>query len=114
MALHRSSTSTDVNAENAENDSPEHQFHVRSFLDLPYHLQLDTALYYVDVLRNQRVDSYVRWDARVGWSPHRNLDLSLVVQNILDPQHPEFGSTVPLVTATEIERSIYGKITWRF
>ncbi len=106
--------STDRTAENAEGDSPENQFHLRSFLDLPHNFQLDSAVFYVDSLKNQKVPSYVRWDIRLGWSPRPNLDLSVAVQNILDSRHPEFGSTAPLVTPTEIERSVYGKVTWRF
>lgn len=112
--LHRSSSTTDLSSEAAEGDHPEHQFHLRSFLDLPHNFQLDSALYYVDTLDNQRVQAYTRLDVRLGWSPRQNLDLSLTFQNVLDPRHPEFGSTAPLVTATEIERGLYGKITWRF
>jgi iron complex outermembrane recepter protein len=114
MNLHRAATSTDLTAENAEGDSPEHQFHIRSFLDLPHHFQIDSALYYVDALPNQRAPGYVRLDLRLGWSPTRNLDVSVAFLNLLDPRHPEFGATSPLVTPTEIERSIYGKVTWRF
>jgi iron complex outermembrane receptor protein len=114
MQLHRKTGSTEITSENAEGDSPVHQFHLRSFLDLPYNLQFDSAIYYVDALSNQRVPSYTRLDVRLGWSPREDLDLSLAFQNILDPQHPEFGATSPLVIPTEIERSVYGKVTWRF
>ncbi|HYE31865.1 MAG TPA: TonB-dependent receptor [Methylomirabilota bacterium] len=103
-----------------EGDSPQQQFHLRSMLDLPHHLQLDSAVYYVDELPNQRllgsstVQDYTRLDVRLGWVPRPELEFSLVFQNLLDPQHPEFGSTTPLVTPTEIERSVYAKVTWRF
>ena len=112
--LHSKPGTTDAAAEGPEGDSPEHQFHLRSFLDLPFNLEFDSALYHVDSLANQGVPSYTRLDFRLGWSPRRNLDLSLVVQNAFDPRHPEFGATTALVTPTEIERSVYGKITWRF
>lgn len=98
-----------------EGDSPQNQFHLRSYLDLPHRFQIDTALYYVDSLATRNVPSYTRWDVRLGWKPlqKHDLDLSLVVQNLLDPQHPEFGSGF-LVLPHEIERSVYGKATWRF
>ena len=112
--LHAQSGTTDTAAEAPEGDSPEHQFHVRSFIDLPFNLEFDSALYYVDSLSNQDVPSYTRIDFRLGWSPRPNLELSLVVQNAFDPQHPEFGATTALVTPTEIERSVYGQITWRY
>ncbi|MBI2950411.1 MAG: TonB-dependent receptor [Verrucomicrobia bacterium] len=99
--------------EHAEGNSPQQQFHVRSYLDLPYHLQLDSAVYYVDNLPNRRVPGYVRLDARLGWRPRSDLELSVAVQNILDDKHPEFGAGF-LVEPVEVERSVYAKITWRF
>jgi iron complex outermembrane receptor protein len=114
VQLHRRSGSTDSTSEFAEDDSPQHQFNIRSQLDLPHHLEFDTALYYVDPVPNEKAPGYVRLDLRLGWSPTPNLDVSVAFQNLLDPHHQEFGSTSPLVAATEIERSIYGKLTWRF
>jgi iron complex outermembrane receptor protein len=55
----------------------------------------------------------VRLDLRLGWQPTKNLELSLVVQNALDNQHAEAGRTVG-IGPTEIQRSFYGKLTWRF
>ncbi len=109
MQLHGGTPSSEA----AEGDSPHHQFHVRSYLDLPHDLQLDTALYYVDNLPTRKVSSYVRLDARLGWRARDNLDFSVGVQNILDDRHPEFGQGF-LVIPTEVQRSIYAKMTWRF
>ncbi|MGV3772561.1 MAG: TonB-dependent receptor plug domain-containing protein [Verrucomicrobiales bacterium] len=114
MALHKKPGSTSIADELQEGDSPQNQFHLRSFLDLPHNLQLDSALYYVDALPNQRISSYTRLDVRLGWEPIEGLEVSFVVQNILDPVHQEFGNVSPLITPTEIERSLYGKVTWRF
>ncbi len=113
MRLHlkpgsNSSTSTD-----ATGDSPHHQFQVRSYFDLPYNFQFDTAAYYVDALRNQHVGSYVRLDLRLGWRPAKNLEFSVALQNLLDNRHPEFGTSQG-AQSTQVERSVYGKVTWRF
>jgi iron complex outermembrane receptor protein len=113
VQLHRDPSSSDAAAENAEGDSPEHQFKVRSYLDLPYRLQFDVALYYVDKLANRQVPSYTRVDARLAWHPTEALEVSLGLQNLFDDRHREFGPSL-LVNPTEIERSVYGKITWRF
>jgi iron complex outermembrane receptor protein len=112
--LHRKPGSTDATAEGAEGDSPENQFHLRSFLDLPHNLELDAALYYVDSLFNQQAPSHTRLDVRFGWRPTDQVELSLAFQNVLDPRHAEFGSTTPLVTPTEVQRSVHGRMTWRF
>ena len=55
---------------------------------------------------------YIRLDARLGWHLNENLDVSIGLQNLLDPEHQEFHSSSG-VEATEIERSIFGKIVWR-
>jgi iron complex outermembrane receptor protein len=53
----------------------------------------------------------VALDVHLGWRPTKNLELSIVGQNLLDPQHPEFGTPA---TRTEVQRSVYGKVTCRF
>lgn len=105
--------SHDTFSASAEGDSPHNQFHLRSFLDLPYRLQLDTALYYVDSVSNQSIPSYVRVDARVGWNPVETVEVSVVAQNLFNGRHQEAGPAF-LVSPTVIERRIYGKLTWRF
>lgn len=95
-----------------EGSSPKNQFSARSYLDLPYHLQLDAALFYVDDLPGLDVPAYTRLDMRIGWQPAENLELSLKLENLTDNRHPEYIETG--LTEVEVPRSIYGKITWRF
>lgn len=113
LFLHKDKSSVSPSTGNPEGDSPQNQFHLRSYLDLPYDLKLDAALYYIDRLSNQRVPAYTRFDLRLGYSPTKNLDFSIGGQNLFDRRHREFGSNF-LIIPTKIERSIYGKLTWRF
>ncbi len=113
VSLEPDSSSADIEAESAEGFDPRHQFHIRSYLDLPHNVEFDTALYYVDSLPAQDVSSYVRLDVRLGWRPTENLDLSLGIQNLLDGHHKEYGLAEG-ARATEAERAVYGKVTWRF
>ncbi len=106
-----SSRATNVQAQ--EGDSPQHQLHLRSYVNLPYDVELDTALYYVDHLSNQGVPSHVRVDVRLGWHPSQAVELSLALQDLSDEHQLEFGRP-DRVKPTEIERSVYGKITLRF
>lgn len=92
---------------------PEHQFHLRSNCDLPRNIQLDLAAYYVGELVNNGVSAYTRLDTRIGWLLIPGMDLSLVITNLLDERHPEFVPNYG-VEPTEIERSFYGKVTYRF
>ncbi len=113
IRLDRDASSLDSAAENPEGESPRNQFHVRSYVDLPYNVRFDTAVYYVDSLPQRNVPSYIRVDARLGWYPVKGLEVSVAAQNLFDDRHPEFGPGF-LVTPTQIERSVYGKVTWRF
>ncbi len=113
MHLDSDPSSHDPTVHAPEGDSPEHQFHVRSYLDLPRHVELDAALYYVDHLPNQGVPSHVRFDVRLGWHPVDALDLSLALQDVASAHHLEFASRTR-VESTEIQRGIYGKVTFRF
>jgi iron complex outermembrane receptor protein len=58
------------------------------------------------------VDSYWRVDARVGWRVCDEVLLEIVGQNIFDESHREFGNATE-IGATEIQRSVFGRLTWR-
>ena len=114
MQLHLQD-SMDVISQLAEGRSPRHQAQVHSLLDLTRNLQFDTGVYYVDNLPSLSVPDYVRLDVRLGWRPNRNLEVSLVLQNLLDNHHPEFGNSPEnFDVATEVRRSIYGMVACRF
>ena len=94
--------------------SPDHQFQVRSQLDLPHHLQWDNTIEYVDKLSVGNIPAYVRLDSRLGWRIGESVELSLVGQNLLTPRHVEFGQGYYPLLNTLVERSVFGKVTWRF
>jgi iron complex outermembrane receptor protein len=114
MQLHKDSGSLDFTSEADEGRSPHHQFVLRSMLDLPGRVQFDAALRYVDSLPSIGIDSYTVMDLRLGWKPIPSLDISLVARNLLDSQHPEFVPSFIRTQVTEVQHSIYGKITWQF
>lgn len=94
--------------------SPDHQFQIRSELDLPHRLEWDSTLEYVDKLPAGDIPAYARLDSRVGWRAGENVELSLVGQNLLSPRHAEFADFYYPVHHTLVERSVFGKVTWRF
>jgi len=117
LQLHLDSKGESIEAESEilEGTSPEHQFSLRSSMDLPKKVKLDLWLRYVDALPDLEVDSYVTLDARLAWQPLENLELSLVGQNLLDGQHLEYRPELELqFIPTEVERSGYAKVTWYF
>ncbi len=106
----------DADGNSAENEgemSPRHQLQVRSYLDLPWSLSLDTEIYFVDELEAFDISAYTRLDLRLGWDPTPQWSLSLNLENALDDQHPEFPTRSGVI-ATEVPRIFYGQVTYRF
>ena len=109
LKLDQESGSTDI-----EDSSPQNQLSIRSAMDMPRNFELDLWLRYVDRLPELNVDDYITFDARVGWKPSANLELALVGQNLVNDQQLEFVNLFLPATSTEIERSVYAKITYSF
>jgi iron complex outermembrane receptor protein len=114
VQLHRDPTSSDPVSENAEGDNPRHQFQLHSYLNLWRNLNLDTAVYRVSSLRSRQVPGYIRVDAKFGWRLRESLEVSGGVQNLLDRRHLEFNGIDSLVLPSQVRRSVFGKLTWRF
>lgn len=96
-----------------EKVSPQGQFNIHSKLDIGKNIQFDNMLYYVSALPGYSVDDYWRFDTRLGWQATDTIELSLVGQNLLEDSHREFSSSTS-IGATNVQRSIYGSVTWRF
>ncbi len=98
-----------------EGGVPENQATFRGQFDLTEKIELDAAVRYVDTLSDLTipVDSYVELDLRLGWHITDDLELSIIGRNLLDDKHPEYSGLGLGVPSSEIERSVYGKITYR-
>ena len=93
--------------------SPKHQAQLRSSVKLSPRVEWDTSAYFVGALSNGPVPAYTRLDTRLGWRMGESLYFSVSGQNLLSPHHFEF-LTGNLTQPTEVERSVVGKLTWRF
>jgi len=99
--------------------SPEQQFQLRSTLDLPAHLELSGAAFYVDQIEAQygtgliRIPSYVRLDLGLVWHATASLELGIWGQNLVDDGHLEFPSSKTSLL-TEIPRGVVARLAWRF
>ena len=116
--LHVKPGQIDINDALNETADPQHQFSLRSSLNLPRHTEFDTALRWVDTLHTNNgpvvgtVPSYFELDTHLAWHASDRLEFALVGQNLLHNRHPEYGFPEP--SRPEIERSAYGKFTWRY
>ena len=94
----------------AEGNDPKLQWTLRSSLDLSG-AEFDVSVRHVSALPNPGVPAYTAVDARYAWRVRRDLELSVVGQNLFDPGHPEFGAEPG---RSEIARGAYVKLRWTF
>ena len=105
-----------------ETADPEQQISLHSVVGLPRQVELEAALRWVDTRPINKsptdgpilgtVPSYFELDLHLGWHPTEQLELSIAGQNLLHNHHPEYGFPSP--AREEIQRSVYGKVTWRY
>lgn len=93
-----------------EGNNPQHQLALRSGFEVRRDLDVDVILRRVDDLPAIDVPTYTALDLGVSWHVRRDLELTLVGRDLLDSHHPEQRSGI----ATEVQRGVYGKATWRF
>jgi len=113
MQLHVNSDSSDTTSEAAEGQSPQHQFSLRSSMNVFKNIEFDVWFRYVDSLPAMSVDSYTTADVRLGWRLSKNSELALVGRNLMNRQHQEFEPLVLGGVPSEVERSVYIKFTTR-
>lgn len=114
----------EVDATGATNETadPQQQFALRSAMDLPRNVQVNTALRWVDDFHINNgptggpvvgiVPSYFELDSRLAWHVTKQLELALVGQNLLHQYHTEYGFPSP--TREQIARSVFGRIAWGY
>ncbi len=101
--------------------SPKHQLSLQASINLNQDIHCNLLARYVGKLKisqdllsdGMQVDSYFALDANISWNIQENIELMLVGKNLLDSSHLEYVSemyTAPI----DIERSVYGKLSYRF
>ncbi len=115
MHLHLKPTSQDsVSVADTQGSNPGHQAQLRSHVELSSKFAWDANAYFVGALPAQFVPSYTRLDSQLTWRLGEHLQLSVVGQNLVKDHHEEFNDFLQIVNSTQVKRSVYGKLTWRF
>jgi iron complex outermembrane receptor protein len=96
--------------------TPAHLLSLRASRDISSTLRWDAWLRHASRIRNGSffIPAYSTLDLRLAWQPGKDLELSLVGQNLLDSAHPEYGSGFILSTPSELQRGVYVKADWKF
>lgn len=96
--------------EPTEGASPVNQAFFVSQIDLSSSWEWDFDVRYVDSLPGTGVKSYVVADTRIAYRINPSLELAVVGQNLFQAHHYEQHDLI----STEVEQSVYGKLTWSF
>jgi len=99
---------TDLGAPSRPND-PRRTATLRSLWNVTPAFELDVAAYYSSELKDPAIPGYTVVNARLGWRVSRALELSLIVGNVFDREHAEFG---PPAARAVFGRSTFLKVTW--
>lgn len=93
--------------------APAHMLQVRSSVNLTRRLEWGQTLYWYAALPNGAAAAHTRLDSRVAWKAGERTEFSVVGQNLLRPGVFEFGNAFELA-GTEVQRAVFGKVTWGF
>lgn len=101
-------------------ENPNNLISLRSNMTLDNKIDIDLWLKFTDeskVLNHVgeliTINSYTTLDARIAWRPEKNIELSVVGQNLLDSEHIEYIDS-GIFDSVEIERGIYFKVLWQY
>jgi iron complex outermembrane receptor protein len=114
MDIRKDATSLDPTADNPDGFSPRHQLYVRSSIDLPKRWEHDFVVRYVDRLPGLSIPSYYSLDTHISWKATPQMEFSIGSENLLNKRHLEFVPDFINTSPTEVKRTVYGSITWRF
>jgi iron complex outermembrane receptor protein len=99
-----------------EGSSPRHQIVLQPLITLPRGWEIDQTYRYVSALVNtgvpaRNIDAYATMDLRVGRKLSKDLEVSVVGQNLFQDHHHEFPHDPGPHVA--VERAVYASVTWR-
>jgi iron complex outermembrane receptor protein len=114
MDLHTVHGSTDTSAVLKEKRSPKQQAMLWWSFQPSGNLDLDVLMRYTDKLEERDIPAYWGLDLRIAYRYKPGIEIAIVGQNLLDSQHQEFTASPGFSKASEIPRSVYGKLTMRF
>ncbi len=106
--------SLDATSVAAEGETPQQQFSLRSYLKFAADWSGHFWFRYVDSLPAQHINDYVSLDAKLAWRVSEQLQLSVSGHDLLDSKRVEYNPEVLNIAASQVERSVFGKIIWTF
>jgi iron complex outermembrane receptor protein len=89
---------------------PSHTWQIRSAYSLSPGKEFDLTVRHVDELSSPDVPAYTAVDARFGWRVRKDIELSVIGQNLFGTAHAEYGERV---FRSEIPQAVFFKVVWQ-
>jgi iron complex outermembrane receptor protein len=103
-----------VNFQTDNGAAPRNQAQLHSYLDITRQLHFNAGLYFVDRVPEFQIPAYVSTDLNLTWEPQDGLELMVGVNNLVDNNHPEYGTTANQGYADQVPRTVYAQVSWSF
>lgn len=100
----------DVGGVQGLGNDPRRSWSVRSSVDVSPRVGWDVSVRHVGELPSPQVPSYTAVDSRLAWRIAPSTEIALVLQNLFDPKHAEWGTAANRV---ELERSVMLQLRWQ-
>ena len=99
-----------------EKSTPQHQVSLRTNFNVTHDIDFDIWWRYTGaIVANQLfINGYFNSDARLAWRPVKDLELSLIGQNLIQTQHIEYQGDFLQPQTTYVSRGVYAKFNWQF
>jgi len=98
-----------------EHSNPRSQAQIRTYYNVNKNIELNAAVFYTEGFgETMSVPSLVRVDLGVNWRLQKDMELSFGVRNLLDDRHPELQSEHTVSASSEVPRTIYMQLVWKF
>lgn len=110
---------TDTSLQRDEERTPENQFTIGNYVKLADNVNWDSNLYYVSNLHyfsgasRRTIPAYARLDTQIRWQPYKNMELSLIGQNLTDDKHQEFDEVI-YSTPSYMSRAFLARISYKW
>ncbi len=114
MSVQPQAGSSDTGSISIPGYSAKHHLQVISVLKLRSNVSWNATVRYVSRLAIPDIPSYVGADTTLRWRPRDDLEASVTGQNLLSPGHLEFADLTNILLSSQVQRSVFGKLTWRF
>ena len=106
--------SQDLSVKDDWESSPENIATLRGHFSFFPETETDVIFRYVDRISDSDIDSYIESDIRLAWEPGQTWEVALILRNLIESSHQEYGFDVIQTPLSEVERSAFLQTTYTF